>query len=84
MPVWHQKEDRVQAHILICFLAFVLWKTLDLKCRNAGFGDSARKVLNGISAIQMVDVVMKTRSGVQIRRRCVPVPDQIRPNSFTN
>ena len=27
-PVWHQRADRVQAHILVCFLAFVLWKTL--------------------------------------------------------
>lgn len=27
-PIWHQKEDRVKAHILVCFLAYVLWKTL--------------------------------------------------------
>ena len=29
-PIWHQREDRVQAYILVCFLAFVLWKTLEL------------------------------------------------------
>jgi transposase len=22
-PIWHQKEDRVRAHILVCFLAYV-------------------------------------------------------------
>jgi transposase len=27
-PVWHQKEDRVRTHILVCFLSFVLWKAL--------------------------------------------------------
>ncbi len=27
-PIWHQKEDRVQAHILVCFLTYVVWKTL--------------------------------------------------------
>lgn len=27
-PIWHQRADRVQAHILVCFLAYVLWKTL--------------------------------------------------------
>ncbi len=27
-PIWHQKEERVLAHILVCFLAYVLWKTL--------------------------------------------------------
>jgi transposase len=74
-PVWHQKEERVQAHILVCFLAYVLWKTLDLKCRNAGLGDSARKVLAEISAIQMVDVVLPTKCGVEIRKRCVSMPE---------
>lgn len=74
-PVWHQKEERVQAHILVCFLAYVLWKTLDLKCRNAGLGDSARKVLAEISAIQMVDVVLPTKCGIEIRKRCVSIPE---------
>jgi transposase len=27
-PIWHQKQERVEAHILVCFLAYVLWKTL--------------------------------------------------------
>ncbi|MBI5850974.1 MAG: IS1634 family transposase [Planctomycetes bacterium] len=26
-PIWHQREDRVQAHILVCYLAFALWKS---------------------------------------------------------
>src|SRR3989475_12013226 len=39
-PVWHQREDRVQAHILVCFLAYVLWKTLEQWQRRAGLGRS--------------------------------------------
>jgi transposase len=74
-PVWHQKEERVQAHILVCFLAYALWKVLDLKCRNAGLGDSARKVLDEISAIQMVDVVLPTKAGFEIRKKCVSLPE---------
>ena len=74
-PVWHQKEDRVQAHILVCFLAYVLWKTLDLRCKQAGLGDSARKLLEELSTIQMVDVVMPTKTGVVIRKRCVSLPE---------
>lgn len=27
-PIWHQKSERVQPHILVCFLAYVRWKTL--------------------------------------------------------
>lgn len=34
-PVWHQREDRVQAHILVCFLAFVLWKSLEMWQQHA-------------------------------------------------
>ena len=35
-PIWHQKENRVLAHILVCFLGYVLWKTLGQLCRQAG------------------------------------------------
>lgn len=73
-PIWHQKKERVQAHILVCFLAFVLWKTLGQMCHAAGLGDEPRKVLDEISQIQMVDVVLPTKSGVNIRRRCVAQP----------
>ncbi len=45
-PIWHQKGDRVQAHILVCFLAYVLWKTLGQLCRRAGLGNEPRKVLD--------------------------------------
>jgi transposase len=33
-PIWHQIERRVQAHILVCFLAFVLWKCLAQLCKQ--------------------------------------------------
>jgi len=26
--IWHQRQDRVEAIILVCFLAYVLWRTL--------------------------------------------------------
>jgi hypothetical protein len=64
----------VKAHILVCFLAYVLWKTLGLLCKRAGLGDEPRKVLDVISNIQVVDVVIPTRSGVGIRRRCITQP----------
>ena len=43
-PVWHHREDRVGAHILVCFLAYVLWKTLAASCRQAGLGNEPRQV----------------------------------------
>ena len=75
-PVWHQKEERVRAHILVCFLAYVLWKTLGQLCKRAGLGDEPRKVLEEIKQIQAVDVVLPTRTGRVIRKRCVTRPTQ--------
>jgi hypothetical protein len=75
-PVWHQREDRVQAHILVCFLAYVLWKTLAQMCVRAGLGDEPRRVFDEIAQIQMVDVVLPTRRGIDIRRRCVAQPSR--------
>jgi transposase len=75
-PVWHQKPERVQAHILVCFLAYVLWKTLEAQCRHAGLGDEPRKVFAELSEIALVDVVLPTRSGVTLRKRCIGQPNQ--------
>jgi len=75
-PIWHQREDRVLAHILVCFLAYVLWKTLYQMVRAAGLGDEPRRVLDELSKIHMVDVILPTRIGVDIRRRCVTQPTE--------
>jgi transposase len=73
-PVWHQREDRVLAHILVCFLAYVLWKTLHEMTKSAGLGDEPRRVFEELGKISLVDVVLPTRDGVDIRRRCVRRP----------
>jgi hypothetical protein len=73
-PIWHQKEDRVLAHIFVCFLAYVLWKTLGQLCSRAGLGDEPRRVLRELSEIRSMDVVLPTRNGPEIRTRCVAKP----------
>ncbi len=75
-PIWHQKEDRVLAHILVCFLAYVLWKTLAGLCERAGLGNEPRRVLGELQDIWVVDVVLPTRGGVEIRKRCVTKPSE--------
>jgi transposase len=75
-PIWHQKEERVQAHILVCFLGYVLWKTLGQLCRQAGLGDEPRRVLDELAEIRLVDVVLPTREGIEIRQRCVSRPTE--------
>ena len=75
-PVWHHREHRVGAHILVCFLAYVLWKTLAASCRQAGLGDEPRQVFEELSEITLVDVVLPTRDGVEIRKRCISQPTE--------
>jgi transposase len=75
-PIWHQKKQRVQAHVLVCFLAYVLWKTLGQMCKSAGLGDEPRKVLDELAAIQTLDVILPTRCGREIRKRCIGKPTE--------
>jgi len=75
-PIWHRKPARVQAHVLVCFLSYALWQTLAQMCRRAGLGEEPRKVFEEISKISLVDVVLPTRAGVEIRKRCVAHPTQ--------
>jgi len=79
-PIWHHKEDRVRAHILVCFLAYVLWKTLAGWMQRSGLGDAPRTLLEEFAKIKSGDVVLKARSRDggplrMIRLRCVPEPD---------
>jgi transposase len=74
-PIWHQRADRVQAHILVCFLAFVLWKSLELWQQRAGLGNSPRTVLEELARIQSHDVILPTQAHGEIRLRCVTQPD---------
>ena len=42
-PVWHQLSGRVEAHVMICVLAYALWKTLDHLAQQAGLMTLIRK-----------------------------------------
>jgi len=76
-PIWHQKTERVEGHILVCFLAYVLWKTLGQMCKRAGLGSEPRRVFDEIAQIKVVDVVMPTKQGVEIRKRCIAQPTKL-------
>ena len=75
-PIWHQREDRVQAHILVCFLAFAMWKTLEGWTKQAGLGASPRKLLDELRRLSSVDVILPLEDGNDLRLRCVPKPDR--------
>jgi Transposase DDE domain len=76
-PIWHQKQSRVEAHILVCFLAYVLWKTLEQWQARAGLGNSPRTILDELGCIQSTDVVLPLAEepGRELRIRCVVRPE---------
>jgi transposase len=76
-PIWHQRADRVQAHILVCFLAFVQWKTLELWQQRAGLGNSPRTVLEELARIQSNDVILPT--AVAAKSVCAASPSPMPP-----
>jgi len=77
-PVFHQKEDRVQAHILVCFLALALWRSLEQWMQAKGLGSCARQLVKEVARIKSVDVIVPVlRGGVrtELRLRVVATPE---------
>jgi transposase len=77
-PIWHHKQGRIKAHILICFLAYALWKTLQKWQSRAGLGDSPRTILTELSRIHSADIVLPLADGSkrELRLRCVVRPER--------
>jgi hypothetical protein len=85
-PIWHHKQDRIKAPILICFLAYVLWKTLQQWQSRAGLGDSPRTILTEFSRIHSADIVLPLADGSkrELRLRCVVHPRNVSSICFSN
>jgi transposase len=74
-PIWHHKEDRVQAHILFSFLAYAMWKMLELWMSRCGLGNGPRPLIEEFERIKANDVVLPTSNGREVRIRCVTQTD---------
>jgi len=74
-PIWHQHQDRVQAHILFSFLAYALWKTLQKWMERSGLGSGVRTVVEEFARIKAHDVLLRTTTGREVRVCCVTRPD---------
>ena len=74
-PIYHQKQERTQAHILVCFLALVMWRTLQQWMNGAGLGTAPRKLIEEMAEIRSLDVVLPTGTEKDIRLRTVSRPE---------
>jgi transposase len=77
-PIFHRKEERIEAHIFVAFLAYCLQVTLRAQLRPLAPGLTVRSVLDKFRAIQMVDVHFPTTDGRELifRRYTQPEKDQ--------
>jgi transposase len=62
-PIYHQKTQRVEAHILVCFLALAQWRVLEQWMSAKGLGTCARKLVAEISTIKSMDVIIPVKRG---------------------
>ena len=80
-PVFHQKTERVEAHLLVCFLSLALWRTLEMWMRAKGLGDCARQLLKEVATVRSMDVVLpvqeeSSQQTRELRLRVVARPDR--------
>ena len=74
-PIFHQLEHRVDAHILVAFLAYCLTVTLKHRLQRLAPGLTPRAALEKLATIQMLDVVLPTTDG-----RCLIMPRYTEPD----
>ena len=77
-PIYHQLENRVEAHILVAFLSYALSVTLRQRLQALAPGLTPRAVLEKLATIQMLDVCLPTTDGrwLIMPRYTQPEPDQ--------
>jgi transposase len=74
-PIFHQKRERIQAHILVCFLSLALWRTLQQWMKTSGLGTAPRKILEEMREIKSLDVLLPAKDKT-IRLRVVATAPQ--------
>ena len=62
-PIYHQTEQRIEAHIFVAFLAYCLHVTLRARLKPLAPGLTPRAVLDKLAAVQMLDVHFPTTDG---------------------
>ena len=76
-PVFHQLDERIEAHVFISFLAYCLHVTLEQYNKKAATGLSSRSVLERMSEIQMLDVTIPATDGRELRMKRYTRPEKV-------
>ena len=73
-PLYHQREPRVKAHVMVAFLGYALWVTLKHLLRRSSSEWSAQRALAELSTLQSADIILPTTDGREIRLRRITEP----------
>jgi hypothetical protein len=65
-PIFHQHQERIEAHIFVSFLAYCLHVTLTQRLRALAPGLTTRSVLEKFAAVEMIDVHLPTTDGREL------------------
>lgn len=79
-PIFHHKTERVEAHILVCFLSLALWRVLEQWMKGKGLGSCARQLVGEIATVKSLDVILPVREGQtvsELRLRTVSRPEKL-------
>jgi transposase len=74
-PIFHQKEQRVEAHIFLCVLAYHLLISIEKTLLDQGWHTSWATVRQTLSTHQVNTVVLPTNSGLVLRIRKASTPE---------
>ena len=77
-PIFHQKKDRTQAHIQVCFLSLALWRTLQQWMKASGLGTAPRKPLTEMKEIKSLDVLLPAKDKTIRLRMAATAPPALR------
>jgi len=99
-PIYHQLDNRIEAHIFVAFLSYCLQITIKQKIRALAPGLTPRVVLEKFSTIQMVDVYLPTTDGrslilprytapnkdlqILLKQMKMEIPSQLPPKIYSN
>ncbi len=75
-PIHHRLQDRVKAHVLVCFLAYALYCTLDRLAKSKGLALTPRRILAALATIKSGDIILPLLDGRELRLRRVSRPDR--------
>jgi len=76
-PIFHQNQERIEAHVFVAFLAYCLYVTLARRLNPLAPGLTARSIIEKFAAVQMIDLKVPTTDGRELRltRYTEPEPE---------